>query len=85
MELKDTIEMMTSSDYKERFKAEYFQTKIRYDKLHAMLVKLQAGTLDFKPECSMSVLLTQKRHMGEYLNSLEIRAAIEGIDLSQKA
>ena len=29
MELKDTIELMNSSDYKERFKAEYWQTKIR--------------------------------------------------------
>ena len=29
MELEDTIELMKSSDYKERFKAEYLQTKIR--------------------------------------------------------
>lgn len=29
MELKDTIELMTSEDYKERFKAEYWQAKIR--------------------------------------------------------
>lgn len=36
MELKDTIELMNSSDYKERFKAEYLQVKIRYDKLHKM-------------------------------------------------
>ena len=27
MELKETIEMMTSADYKERFKAEYYQLK----------------------------------------------------------
>ena len=33
-ELKDTIELMTSENYKDRFKAEYWQTKIRYDKLH---------------------------------------------------
>ncbi len=38
-ELKDTIEGMTSADYKERFKAEYQQVKIRYDKLDAMTVK----------------------------------------------
>lgn len=49
MELKDTIEMMNSEDYKERFKAEYYQAKIRYDKLHRMLIKYEAGTLDFKP------------------------------------
>ena len=33
MELKDTVELMNSKDYKERFKAEYLQAKIRYDKL----------------------------------------------------
>ena len=27
MELKDTIELMKSEDYKDRFKAEYFQLK----------------------------------------------------------
>lgn len=27
MELKDTIELMNSTDYKERFRAEYYQTK----------------------------------------------------------
>ena len=29
MDLKDTVEGMLSEDYKERFKAEYLQTKIR--------------------------------------------------------
>ena len=37
MELKDTVEMMGSEDYKERFKAEYCQVKIRYEKLMYML------------------------------------------------
>ena len=70
MELKDTIALMQSDDYKDRFKAEYFQTKIRYDKLHKMLIKLDAGTLDFKPTCSKIVLLEQKRHMGEYIRNI---------------
>lgn len=39
MKLKETVELMNSSDYKERFKAEYLQAKIRYDKLHKMLIK----------------------------------------------
>lgn len=82
MELKDTIEFMNSDDYKERFKAEYFQTKIRYEKLHSMLIKREAGTLDYTPKCPLSVLINQKRYMGEYLKTLEIRAEIEGIDLS---
>jgi hypothetical protein len=81
MELKDTIELMQSSDYKERFKAEYQQTKIRYNSLHKMLVKWDAGKLDFTPTCQKSLLMEQKRYMGEYLRCLEIRAAVEDIEL----
>ena len=46
MELKDTVELMNSADYKERFKAEYLQTKIRYDKLHKLIIKMEAGTCE---------------------------------------
>ena len=81
MELKDTIEMMTSEDYKERFKAEYLQTKIRYDKLHKMCIKYEAGTLEFTPNCPLHLLSEQKRHMGMYLHALQVRAEIEGIPL----
>ena len=81
MELKDTVDLMNSEDYNDRLKAEYFQTKIRYDNLHKMLVKRAAGTLDFEPKCSVALLTEQKRYMGEYLRVLETRAEIEGISL----
>lgn len=81
MKLSDTVQMMNSADYKERFKAEYWQTKIRYDKLHRMTVKYEAGTLDFEPDCELSLLLEQKKYMGLYLNRLEVRAEVEGIGL----
>ena len=81
MELKDTIEMMNSADYKERFKAEYYQTKIRYQKLHTMCVKYEAGTLNFTPTCSLDLLKEQKAAMGHYLRCLEVRAEVEGIKL----
>ena len=81
MDIKDTIELMSSSDYKDRFKAEYYQTKIRYERLHKMLVKYEAGTLGFEPDCPIELLREQKKHMGEYLYCLEIRAQIEKIDL----
>lgn len=81
MELKDTVDLMNSEDYKERFKAEYLQTKIRYDKLHDMLVKQEAGTLDFEPTCSRAILLKQQRWMREYLDILEVRAEVEEITL----
>ena len=43
MELKDTATLMVSSDYKERFKAEYYQLKIKLEKLKCMLQKLDNG------------------------------------------
>lgn len=82
MELKDTVELMNSEDYKERFKAEYIQTKIRYEKLHKVIIRNEAGTLDFKPTCPIRILMEQKRYMGEYLRCLEIRAEIEGVELN---
>ena len=81
MELRNTIEMMTSEDYKERFKAEYWQTKIRYEKLHKMTIKYEANKLNFTPSCSLDLLNEQKKHMGMYLHCLEVRAEIEGISL----
>ena len=81
MTFADTIKLMESDDYKDRFRAEYWQTKIRYEKLHKTIVKYDAGTLNFKPDCSISLLREQKSFMGNYLNLLEIRAEIEGIEL----
>lgn len=81
MELKDTIEMMNSNDFKERFKAEYNQVKIRYEKLDEMTVKYEAGTLPFTPNCSLDILKEQKKHMGNYIRCLKIRAEIENIEL----
>lgn len=41
----------------------------------------EAGVLEFTPNCSIDLLKRQKRHMGEYLHDLEIRAEIEGVNL----
>ena len=81
MELKETIDLMCSNSYKDRFKAEYQQTKIRYEKLHKMCVKYEAGTLNFDPSCSLELLKKQKAAMGNYLYCLEMRAEIEKIEL----
>lgn len=80
-ELKDTVDLMLSEDYKERFIAEYHQTKIRYDNLHKMIVKMEAGVLNFQPTCGIDLLRTQAAQMGSYLYVLEVRAEIEGIEL----
>ena len=80
-DLNGTISLMQSSDYKERFIAEYYQTKIRYNKLHKTVVKYEANKLEYKPTCSIELLKQQLSHMGQYLYDLEVRAEIEGIEL----
>ncbi len=80
-ELKDTIVMMESSDYKERFKAEYYQLIIRYNKLEEFVSKHENNSLDFEPSCSIEVLRGQLLNMWGYRNSLIRRSEIEGISL----
>ena len=43
MTIKETAAMMCSEDYKERFKAEYYQLLIRYNKLRHMLIMWQVS------------------------------------------
>lgn len=81
MELKETVELMNSSDYKERFIAEYWQTKSRYEKLHNLVVKHDANKLDFELSCPIDLLKEQLSYMGRYLYCLEVRAQIEEIKL----
>lgn len=81
MKLQDTIELMNSSDFKDRFKAEYYQLKIRRDGLKKMLKKYKEGTLEFTPNCDYDLLLTQLVYMEGYMVVLETRAEIENIKL----
>ena len=80
--LKDTVDLMQSDDYKDRFRAEYYQTKIRYERLHNILIKYKADTLPFDLKCPIQMLIDQSYYMSQYLRILEIRAEIEKIDLS---
>ena len=81
MELKDTIGMMNSNDYKKRYKAEYYQVVIRYQKLVHMLQKWDNSELNFIPTCPRSTYDMQIRAMADYLAVLELRAIAEGVDL----
>ena len=80
-ELKDTVSLMCSNDYKERFRAEYAQVAIRYQKLKSMLDKWDEGKLTFRPTCPRGVYNLQIRAMADYIAVLEARAAIENIEL----
>ena len=81
MELKDTVELMTSDDYKERFIAEYCQVKILYGKLKYMLERWDNGILDFTPTCPRSTYDLQTAAMKDYIAILEARAVMEGVTL----
>lgn len=94
IELKETSKLMGSSDYKERFIAEYLQTKIRYEKLKRFNNTIEAaratnyccddtGKKVKMPthDCPDDLLREQQNIMGQYLHILEIRAEIEGIDI----
>lgn len=82
MKLDETVKMMNSQDFKERFKAEYLQLKIRMEGLSNMLKKYKEGTLPFKPKCNYEVLYKQLVYMEDYLNVLKERAEIENIELN---
>lgn len=81
MELKDTVYQMLSSDYKDRFKAEYNQIECRLNKLMTMLEKWNRGELDFTPICPKELLEEQAKVMAKYLEILANRAALESITL----
>ena len=80
-ELSQTIDMMTSSDYKERFKAEYAQVVLRYERLKDMLEEWDNGTLGFSPACPRSTYNMQIKAMTDYIEVLEERAVMENIFL----
>ena len=79
MELKDTVELMLSDDFKERFKAEYYQLKIRRDKLQVMLENYHS--LDFEPNTDFRTLWVQLTATNSYLEQLLKRAELEEISL----
>lgn len=86
-----TVAGMLSPDYKERFRAEHQQTKIRYEKLKAFCNRIEAARHTMgsdsnkieepKHDCPFDLLRGQQRAMEEYLQYLEVRAVIEGIEL----
>lgn len=80
MLLEETIDMMISNDYNEKFIAEYHQLKERYNDLNKMINNWD--NLDFKPFCSLSIYQSQVSAMKQYLNILELRARIENINLN---
>lgn len=70
---------MISREYKDRFKAEYEQLSIRYNRLLNMVKKWDKGELDFEPDCPRWIYDKQLNAMAEYLSVLDYRAGLEKI------
>ena len=96
MKLTDTVELMNSDDFKDRFRAEYHQLTIRISELEKMLRETKFDyALSFLnrsfpnrsfpnrsfPNRSYDLLHEQAVYMKQYQHVLEKRASIEDIDL----
>ena len=69
-------------DWKQRVIDEYKQLHGRHERLSAMIIKYEAGTLPFTPNCPLCLLRMQADTMRRYLDILEIRGKIEKINLA---
>lgn len=76
--LKQTVELMTSEDYQERFKGEVLQLCIRINRLRDTLINIYDGKGQFIPKCSTELLEAQLDAMEELLRIYSIRASVEG-------
>ena len=73
------------SEYKELKRFEKIANKIDAlsDEMEALSdEELKAKTLEFIPTCPIDVLMDQKYYMEQYINTLRVRAEIEGIELN---
>lgn len=67
MELADTVKLMGSLDWKGRLKAEYWQIKLRTEKLEKAILNDQV------PHACESIFQEQLASMRMYLSSIEKR------------
>lgn len=74
-ELKDTIDLMCSEDYKDRLLAEYLQLNIRLRKLLDKYINAYTYAKD--------MIKMQIDAMTEYGNILEIRLNMEGVEINE--
>ena len=79
--LIDTAILMKSDDFKDRFRAEFYQLSIRYEGLQKMVTAYENNQLKFTPKCTLEIFKSQLDAMKKYIDILEERAKIEDISL----
>ena len=76
VELKDTVELMLSDDYKKRFLAEYIQVNVRAIKLEKFIKNNESND-------DVQLLKDQLMTMCAYILALRKRANTENIDIKE--
>ena len=83
--LDQTIGYMISADYKDRFKAEFWQLSIRASKLEHYIKRIKdaraAGAQEPPHDCSIELLEEQLDCMYDYCRILLKRGLVEHINL----
>jgi hypothetical protein len=84
-QLDQTVDLMKSESYKERFIAEYAQVEIRYKRLERVLKSIEDKTCPkcFEPTCDIKILKIQLKTMKDYRAILILRALTEEIELPE--
>lgn len=84
-QLEQTIDLMRSESYKDRFIAEYCQLEIRIKRLERVLKSVADNTCPkaFTPTCPITLLEAQFKAMSAYREILIKRALIEEIELPE--
>ena len=80
MELKDTVQLMLSDDWRDRLKAEHLQLTIRLHNLAAFINAANRDEKKYKSERDKFAMKKQYRAMVEYTIALEHRMEYAGIE-----
>lgn len=82
MELKDTVKLMLSDDWRDRLKAEWLQATIRCRKLTDFINAASHGEKVYKSESDKFALKKQQRAMVDYIIALEHQMKNAGIEFT---
>lgn len=77
--IDNIVKLIKSTDWKERLLGEYYYIKDKLEKLHKTNTKIVANTIKFECKTPTDLLVKQESIMTAYLNLLETRLELEGI------
>lgn len=79
---ENSTKVTNNGDWRARLLIEYYELSDRLKKLRRTLVKINAGTIEFKGKSTMEMLYNQEKAMDTYKQILELRLEKEGIEFS---